>query len=1360
MRNSPVVLALVLATLILPSTAPAQYIYLDANGDGIHTSADVLATTGSTTVDVWLHTDQNLDGAPALCPSQDGPFTINGYELILHSTDGTVEWSGFTNRVSQFSGSQGEVSSGTDYHNGFGGGSLLPAGLYRLASITITPASGFTDIQFASSTPLSGAFTTSFGSNCSGTEFDNTLKLGSDWLDADGLAWGGPRIHPPVWVQPLAMALLEGRSADQGITATDLDGDPVAFSKAAGPGFMTVSTLDAGTGTATGNIHLAPGPNDAGHYTGRVRAFDGHYSVDATFAIDVAARSLILVPIPPIVMTQHRDSLITLSVTGSDAEQILYKREAGPDYAHVFNATDRTAFLLLQPNFRSHVGTAVAVISAHDEVAADTQSVAITVLPNFAPPQVSVSEGNYIQVHTSSEVYVYSYDPDGDDISSLTFDDSALPPSDVTSFTPQYYGQYAYGTLSWTPSQMGTFTLRFTVTDAFGSSATGALEVQVHSRQVILSAPEFVGAMPLRPVSIDVSVSDPDGDPIQSLTADLGSALQSGATFTKNFENTAGTVDWTPRTQDAAVNGVRHFGMYFQASDGDLTSYAPATVGVTFSSLSRLDANNLDLLVGNGGQTGFEFIQTEPGLAYPKGSQNTVLFALGPWIGGKAGDALRVSRGGSQTEFFPGTTRGTVPNPFDVRFRNFRISRGDVTSEDYLQWPAADGAPVDAGGQPRMDGDQFVWSVSNDTEAGRRIAGPEYKAGTLPMGVEVRQSTFSFAAPGPLADMAFVRFVLTNRGLSDIDSAYATVWADVDVGQPSDDAAGCDPSLDLGYVYNADAMDSQYGGAAPALGLVLLESPTTPGTPDTGTPRMNSFTSYDIAMVNLERLSPERSFVLMQGKNPDGSAMHRAGDPAQPVTTFRYDGDPVAGTGWLDLVPADKRIMVSSGPFHLGAEETKEFVTAILVGQGSDRLASVGALRELVPVVRYVAASNYALLPYVKAPREVTVAEGALLNLSIQALDLDGDPLTSLTADLSGLPLGNDAAFTAGPGSSSGSLTWTPNLSHAGAYIVRFTASNDKSGTFETSIRVLQTNRAPVADAGGPYTGLAGFPLELNAAGSSDADGDSLSYAWRFGDGATGLGAMIHHTYAAGGTYPVVLTVRDAALADSDSTTATIGATVAARAFAAGLEGIIRLASWRPFHCFQLEPVGGSFAITDLDARSIRLVSIGTGSISEVPAFGAKAILAMDRDHNSIPEATLCFSTFGLRRLFDNLPPGKQTVVAAITGALVSGARFQAPITFQVVVPFALSASLAPNPMNPDATLTFVITKPGRVRVRLLDVQGRLVQTIHDAPLDAGYHDLRIGSADGSGRRLASGIYFYSIEAPEGSERGRVVVLK
>ena len=452
---------------------------------------------------------------------------------------------------------------------------------------------------------------------------------------------------------------------------------------------------------------------------------------------------------------------------------------------------------------------------------------------------------------------------------------------------------------------------------------------------------------------------------------------------------------------------------------------------------------------------------------------------------------------------------------------------------------------------------------------------------------------------------------------------------------------------------------------------------------------------------------------------------------------------------------------MSSGPFPMAPGAEQDIYAAILVGAGANRLASVAALRPLARVAKYLHRSGYVPLPYADAPESVTVYEGGLLTFTFSAFDLDGDPLTALTADLGGLPLGNGATFQPSGDLSSGTFTWIPTLNDAGLYVVTFRAANGQTGLpVPTKIRVIPTNRPPVASAGGPYSGVAGVPVAFDGTGSSDPDGDALTLTWNFGDGSNGSGATITHVYGAGGVYLVTLIASDGLLAGITTTQASILDALAARAYAPAGQATVRLGTQKPFHCLQIEPIAGDFSIDQVDLSSIRMHSSGTGSVDVIASIAGKTSTVSDRDQNGVLEIEACFAKADLRKLFDGLTAGSHDVTVSIDGHVASGARFTSTLVLKVIVAGALTASISPNPMNPEATLTFRTTTAGPVRVTLYDINGRLVRSLVEESLAPGYHDVRIDGSDQNGGRLASGLYFVSIEAPEGQTRGKVTVLR
>jgi PKD repeat protein len=141
---------------------------------------------------------------------------------------------------------------------------------------------------------------------------------------------------------------------------------------------------------------------------------------------------------------------------------------------------------------------------------------------------------------------------------------------------------------------------------------------------------------------------------------------------------------------------------------------------------------------------------------------------------------------------------------------------------------------------------------------------------------------------------------------------------------------------------------------------------------------------------------------------------------------------------------------------------------------------------------------------------------------------------------LPGTVVSFDASASSDPDSSIVSYTWAFGdgasgsgrlATHAyathGSFTVRLTVtgSDGLTGTISRTVRVL-------ARPGASFTFSPSKPVEgqvttFDASASSDPDGTIVSYAWTFGDGTTGSGRVVTHTYARYGTYVVALTVSD-----------------------------------------------------------------------------------------------------------------------------------------------------------------------------------------------------------------------------------------
>ncbi|MGC4748344.1 ThuA domain-containing protein [Micromonospora sp. DT201] len=89
-----------------------------------------------------------------------------------------------------------------------------------------------------------------------------------------------------------------------------------------------------------------------------------------------------------------------------------------------------------------------------------------------------------------------------------------------------------------------------------------------------------------------------------------------------------------------------------------------------------------------------------------------------------------------------------------------------------------------------------------------------------------------------------------------------------------------------------------------------------------------------------------------------------------------------------------------------------------------------------------------------------------------------------------------------------------------------FGGGNSDSGLYR--IDYIQGGRSPIAKATGtPTSGKSPLTVQFSSAGTSDPDGNTLSYQWTFGDGTTSTAANPSKVYTANGNYTAQLKVTD-----------------------------------------------------------------------------------------------------------------------------------------------------------------------------------------------------------------------------------------
>ena len=112
----------------------------------------------------------------------------------------------------------------------------------------------------------------------------------------------------------------------------------------------------------------------------------------------------------------------------------------------------------------------------------------------------------------------------------------------------------------------------------------------------------------------------------------------------------------------------------------------------------------------------------------------------------------------------------------------------------------------------------------------------------------------------------------------------------------------------------------------------------------------------------------------------------------------------------------------------------------------------------------------------------------------------------------------------------------------------------------------------------------------------------------------------------------------------------------------------------------------------------------------------------------------------------------------AIFTVLVSGVTDE-DTSLSGPLDFSLSQN-HPNPFNSNTNITYSLSSPGRIKLTIYDLLGKRVKTLADESQTPGNKSFDWDGTDDRGNTVASGIYFYRLEAGPLSETKKMLLLK
>ncbi|MBE9011234.1 putative Ig domain-containing protein, partial [Pseudanabaenaceae cyanobacterium LEGE 13415] len=386
---------------------------------------------------------------------------------------------------------------------------------------------------------------------------------------------------PIVRSQPRTVTRL-GSSYTYAIDAIDPDGDSLTYR-------LDAASVSKGMKIEDGILTWIPAANQSGLHRVQISVSDGRSTTTQSYDLNVVSqatnRSPVITSAPNGVT--NLEQVYTYSLDGSDPDfdALVWSLDQYPEGMVI---DPITGALRWQPNSKQ-IGEHRVVVRLIDASGLyTTQEFTLKVTGTNTPPMILS-----VPVTRAAQNQAYSYtvvasDPENNVLSFSL----GRRPSGMTIDTKT-------GTLSWTPTQTGSYTVDVQVTDAQGATTTQTFEIVVGTTVInqaprITSAPVFL-ANPQTAYRYEVKADDPDGNPLiyRLLQAPSGMTISATGVISWN-QPLIGTYQVVVGVEDGSTGAAQGYTLTVRENRApEIRSVAPTTV--TANTAYRYDVQAIDL---------------------------------------------------------------------------------------------------------------------------------------------------------------------------------------------------------------------------------------------------------------------------------------------------------------------------------------------------------------------------------------------------------------------------------------------------------------------------------------------------------------------------------------------------------------------------------------------------------------------------------------------------------------------------------------------------------------------------------------------------------------------------------------------